>query len=151
MREIAREEVRAQLARSRGGRGGETGRGAAGGRGGRDATTALRERVGLDEEKAEKVTLALRKMGEDIRDMWRENRGGGREQLRERMGKLREDSEKEIAKLLTPEEMKKYREWQTEIRQRWGGGRSGRRGRRNRGGGGGGGGGGEEAGDPQPF
>ncbi len=152
VREIVREMIRARLARSRGaggqaGTGGEAGRGARAGRGGRGMIAGtLAERIGLDEEKAEKIALALRKMGEDMRDIWRENRGGGREQIRELMRELREKSEGEIAKLLTPEELEKFREWRTETRRRWGGGRSGRRGRRNRGGGGG-----EEAGEPQAF
>lgn len=122
VREILREEMQAQMARFAGGRG------APGGGGRQDTPTALRETVGLDEKKAEQVAQIYQKMSEDVRNIWRENRGGDRDKNVELMRELQKKTEGEIAKLLTAEEMEKYRQWQQSRSRR------GRRGGRDRGG-----------------
>ena len=118
VREILRDEMRVQFERLRGGMRG---------RGGRDVSAdALRGRVGLDEEKAGSVAQIREKLSKDTRAVWRENPGGNREENVKRMRELQKKAEEEIANLLTPEEMKKYREY-TSRRGR------GRRGRDRRG------------------
>lgn len=121
--EVAREEMRngarEMMDRFRGGRGGR----------GVDAD-GLRERLGLEAEQAEKVAELSRKMSEEVRNIWRENRGGGRDQNRELMAELRRKTDEEVGKLLTPEQMERYKAMQDERDRRGRGGRRG--GRRDR-------------------
>jgi hypothetical protein len=117
--EVAREEmrngVREVMDRFRGGRGGP----------GMDAD-GLREQLGLEAEQAEKVAEFGRRMNEEIRNIWQENRGGGRDQNRELMDELRQKTEEEIGKLLTPEQMERYRAMRDERGRRGWGRRRGR-------------------------
>ncbi len=110
VREILRDEMRAQFERFRRDRGDRGDRAGRGGRGGRETPEALRERVGLDEEKAEQLTQIQTRLREGIGSIWREGRDRGRDKNMELMRALQKKAEEEIAKLLTPEEMEKYRE-----------------------------------------
>ncbi|MHC5058976.1 MAG: hypothetical protein ACYTKD_30340 [Planctomycetota bacterium] len=115
LRETVQAQIRAQFDRFRqqgmAGRGGDR----------RDPAQSLREDVGLNEEKAAKVVKAEQKMREEIGRYFRENRGGDRDAARKIIEKAHENARAELAKSLTPEEMKKYGEWHD--RQRRGGGR----------------------------
>ncbi|MHC4251098.1 MAG: hypothetical protein ACYS9X_18410, partial [Planctomycetota bacterium] len=115
LREAVQAQIRAQFDRFRqqgmAGRGGDR----------RDPMQTLREDVGLDEAKATKVVKAEQKMREEIGRYFRENRGGDRDAARKMIEKAHENARAELAKSLTPEEMKKYGVWHD--RQRRGGGR----------------------------
>jgi hypothetical protein len=120
LREIARAEIKATFDRFRE-------RGMAG-RGGdqadrRDPTQSLREDVGLTEKVAANVNGIRRKMGEEIGGIWRENRGGDRDANRKLMEGVFKKTEGEIAKVLTPEQMGKYRTWNEAQRRNRGHGR----------------------------
>ena len=60
-------------------------------------------------------------MTEGTREIWRQNRGGDREKNVKLMNQLRRKTDEEVAGLLTPEQMKKYKAMQNR-----GGGRRGR-------------------------
>ncbi len=117
LREAVRAEIRGVFERFRGqgmaGRGGNQGDR-------RDPKQSLREDVGLDEAKATKVVAAEGKIRETIGRYFRENRGGDRDVARKAIEAAHEKIRTELAKSLTPEEMKKYGEWHD--RQRRGGG-----------------------------
>lgn len=121
--ELVRDEMqrgmREMMERFRGGMAGRRGRGT--------TPEALREELGLDAEKAEQIAQLHQKMGEGIRNIWRENTGGDREKNVELMNELRRKIEEETAKLLTPEQLEKYKEMQERGR---GGRRRGPRGGR---------------------
>jgi len=122
VREILRDEMRALSDRFRRG---------ARGRGDRNVSAdVLRDQVGLDQEKAEKLVQIRTALREGIGNIWREGRDRGREKNMELMRELQKKAEEEIAALLTDEEMEKYRK----LTDRGGrGGREGRdRGRRDR-------------------
>ena len=123
LREFVREEmergVREMMERFRRDFGGRRGRGV--------TAESLREGLGLEEDKAGRIVEMRNKMGEGIRDIWRENRGGDREKNVELMNELRRKTEGEIGMLLTPEQAEKYRQMQDRGRGRRG------RGRRQRG------------------
>lgn len=128
LRELVREEMQAQvrtmMERFRGGMGGQ------GGRRGRGVTAeSLKGDLGLDEEKAASVVELRRKVSEGIRNIWRENRDGDRAQNIELMNELRRKTDEEIAKLLTPEQLEKYKALSDRGRGRRGRGRD--RDRRN--------------------
>jgi hypothetical protein len=101
VRELVRDELREQFERLR--RRGP-------GQGRRTTPEDLRGRVGLDEENAERVAEMLEREGERIRDIWRGNRGGGREENVELMREVQRETEAKIAEILTPDQMQKYRE-----------------------------------------
>jgi TolA-binding protein len=128
VREALRNEVRAQWDRFRGpDRGGPE-----------NEADALQKAAGLTPEKAEKVLALRREVTEGIRNIWRENKGGDREGNMKLMNELRENVEKRIAELLTPEEREKVNALQHGHRggqmgnPRWGRGGWDRRGRGDR-------------------
>ena len=116
LREAVQAEIRAAFDRFRqqaGGRGGDR----------RDPAQSLREDVGLTEDVTAKVTDIRQKMRDEIGRIWRENRGGDRDANRKLMEEMFRKTEGEIAKVLTPEQMEKYRAWNEEQRRNRGRGR----------------------------
>ena len=102
LRELVREEMGAQVEQFRRGMRGM---------GRRDVSAqALREGVGLEQEKAERIAQIRRRMREATRNIWREGRDRGHDKNIELMRELQKKAEEEIAEFLTPEEMGKYRE-----------------------------------------
>jgi len=90
-------------------------------RGPMDPGQALRDRLGLDAEKAERVSAILARMGQEMGQIWRDNRGGDRDENRRLMREVQAKAEAELAKVLSPEEMEKYRQMQEEFERRFGG------------------------------
>ncbi len=87
------------------------------------SAAALRRRLGLDEDTAEKLAEACRKRSEGLRDIWRTNRGGKKDAKIKLMRELRKKSDEEIAKLLTPDQLKEFEKMQDEMRRPRRGGR----------------------------
>lgn len=83
-----------------------------------DRDALLRERLGLDGEKAEKVAEILARAAQEMGQIWRENRGGDRDRNRQLMRELQAKTEEELAKVLSPEEMEKYRQMREELEAR---------------------------------
>jgi len=130
VREIVREEAQAAQAAMRarfqaGGAGGGGAAPAGGGGAPADYAQRLRDRAGLDEQKAAQVAPIVQKAAEEIGNIFRENRGGGRDQNVALVQEQRQKAEDEIAKILTPEEMDKFKAGEIWGRQR-GGNRGGR-------------------------
>jgi protein CpxP len=101
-------------------------RGPGPGRGGGEwMMQALTERVGLNADQTAKVKAIFQKQreaGQPVRD----DASLTREQKREKMRAMREESNKEIRALLTPEQQTKFDEFLKEMQQRRpGGGRGG--------------------------
>ena len=116
IRGIVRQEMQAQNGRTR----------AQGqGRQREDTRTTLKTRVGLDDDKTEKVAQVVDKLGEDIRNVWQTNRNGDRDQNVARMQELQKTADEQVAGMLTPDELEKYKQWQGEQRNRGGQGRRG--------------------------
>jgi len=106
VREIVREEAQTAM-RGLFGRAPMVGGGALGGPA--DFAQRLRDRVGLDEQKAAQVAPIVQKAVEEIGNIFRENRGGGRDQNVALVQEQTKKTEEEIAKILTPEEMEKFK------------------------------------------
>ena len=113
---------------------------------------ALQEQLGIDQAKAEAVAKALEARATAMRDMFRQRLG--RDEIRTRMEELRKQTDEDLAKLLTPEQLEQLGGM---MPQRWprdgnrGGNRGGGRGR-SRGSEGGNNQGGGDAGDePERF
>jgi chromosome segregation ATPase len=116
IRGIVRQEMQAQNGR---------GRGQGQGRQREDTRTTLKTRIGLDDDKTEKVAQVVDKLGEDIRNVWQTNRNGDRDQNVARMQELQKTADEQVAGMLTPDELEKYKQWQGEQRNRGGQGRRG--------------------------
>ena len=118
-----------------------------GGRGGGPGGQAerikmLAERLNLSAEQQEKLKPILTEEGKKMQELRQDSNVQGQDR-REKMAKIRADTKKKIedAKILTPEQIKKWDEIQAEMRQRGGG---------PRGQGGGQGGGGQGGGQGRP-
>lgn len=133
VREAVREELKAQVEKLRGQFGAFAGgagagfggnRATPGGQGnagaGTDMAASLREKAGLDEAKAKEISEMLAKTREEVRNLYRDNQGGGREQNQAKMQELQKKGEEELAKLLTPEQLAKVKELIQQGRNRGG-------------------------------
>jgi len=89
----------------------------------RQETTAERfqERLGLNKEKATKLSELSRGMIDSIGKIWGENRGGNREKNIALMREAISKGDAAAAKVLSPEELKKYKDLRNSMRR--GGGR----------------------------
>jgi len=122
IRDAVREELRETMRRfweerRRGGGGGDRRRGPP------DAED-LAENLDLDGDKAELVADAFRELGEGIRDIWRENRGGSREENVRLMRELEGEVKARLAEELTEEELARVEKLYERMRD---GGRNRRR------------------------
>jgi phage shock protein A len=122
VRALLREEIQAQMDRFRG-PGGDPRQQARG-------PEAIAERLGVDQETADKIAAIQQSVTEQVRDIWRENKGGDRDGNMRLMNEVREKVEAEIATLLTPEQMEMLRQMDPGAGRRPGGrgGRGGNRG-----------------------
>jgi hypothetical protein len=90
----------------------------------KQTTKELKEALDLNADQEKKVYELNLKAGKEMADAWQEA-NGDREAMREKMGKSRENTNKELKKILTAEQYKKYEAYQEERRnqrQRGGGG-----------------------------
>lgn len=84
-----------------------------------DQMTALTERLTLDEEQATKVREILQAQTETRRERFQGARGSGdRNAMMQLMQELQEETETQLAEVLSDEQMEKYREYVAELRQR---------------------------------
>jgi hypothetical protein len=88
-------------------------------------TEELKEALGLDKAQEKKVYAINLKAGNEMKEI-RDNAGGDRDVMREKMTKVRDDSNKELKKVLSEDQWKKYEKYQEE--------RRGQRGQRGQGG-----------------
>lgn len=77
----------------------------------------FQERLGISKEKATKLSELYRGRIDSIGKIWRENRGGNREKNIALMREVMTKSDAEVAELLTPEELKKYKEARDRMRR----------------------------------
>lgn len=88
-------------------------------------TAELKEKCGLDKDQEKKVYDMSLKSGKEMAKMRKDMQGGGdRDAMREKMMKMREDQNKEMKKILSADQYKKYEQYLEErraARQRGGG------------------------------
>ena len=91
----------------------------------KQTTERLKEALDLNKEQEKKVYEINLKGNEKMMEARREMQesGGGFEGMREKMGKLREEQNKEMKKILTDKQWKKYEKYLEEMRARRGQGR----------------------------
>ena len=77
----------------------------------------FQERLGLNKEKAAKLSELYRARTDSIGKIWRENRGGNREKNIALMREVQKKNDAATAELLTPEELKKYQEIRNSMRR----------------------------------
>ncbi len=94
--------------------------GPGGGRGGRSGISV--EQLNLEGDVKAKYELAAEKMREGMRAIFTAGGGGSREEMREKVAKLREQHETELKSILSEEQFEKYQELRDQQSQR--GGRS---------------------------
>jgi len=94
--------------------------GPSGGRGGRGGISV--EQLNLEGDVKAKYELAAEKMREGMRAIFTAGGGGSREEMREKVAKLREQHETELKSILSEEQFEKYQELRDQQSQR--GGRS---------------------------
>jgi hypothetical protein len=128
VKDVVRAELQAQMTQMRGrmgaGAGGAGGQGGAGGRGAQapqiDAAT-IKEQLGFDDAKSEKVAQAAAELRTKIRDIWRS--GGDAAANQAAMEQARAQAEAKAAEFLTPDEMTKVKAWvekqESDRRARW--------------------------------
>ena len=87
-------------------------------------TEELTEQLGLNKDQQKKVGELNEKYSEKMTAMFEDMRGGGgdREAMREKMTKLRDEQNKEMKKILTDDQYKKYEKYLEERRSRRGSG-----------------------------
>lgn len=91
-------------------------------------TEELTKVLDLNKDQQKKVLELNTKSGEKMSELREDMMGGGdREAMREKMMKIREDQNKEMKKILTEDQYKKYEKYLEERRSRWSGGSGGRR------------------------
>jgi protein CpxP len=85
-------------------------------------TEQLTEELDLNKDQQKKVLELNEKYSEKMSAMFQDMRSGGgdREAMREKMGKMREEQNKEMKKLLTEDQYKKYEKYLEERRSRRG-------------------------------
>ncbi|HDR52878.1 MAG TPA: hypothetical protein ENN90_14870 [Mariniphaga anaerophila] len=88
-------------------------------------TEQLKEAVGLDNEQEKKAHEIYLETGKKMSAMREEMQGGGFEGMREKMQEMRAEQDKELKKVLTEAQWKKYEKFQEERRSRMGQGRPG--------------------------
>jgi periplasmic protein CpxP/Spy len=90
-------------------------------------TEQLTEELDLNKDQQKKVLELNEKYSEKMSAMFQDMRSGGgdREAMREKMGKMREEQNKEMKKILTEDQYKKYEKYLEERRSRRGQGRPG--------------------------
>lgn len=90
-------------------------------------TADIKEKCGLDKDQEKKVYEMSLKSGKEMAKMRKEMQGGGdRDAMREKMGKMRDEQNKEMKKILSADQYEKYEKYLEErraARQRGGGGR----------------------------
>jgi len=79
----------------------------------------LKEALGLDKAQEKKVYAINLKSGNEMKEIW-ENSGGDRTGMREKMAKIRDNSNKEMKKVLSEDQWKKYEKYQEERRKQRG-------------------------------
>jgi periplasmic protein CpxP/Spy len=81
-------------------------------------TEQLTEELDLNKDQQKKVLELNEKYSEKMSAMFQDMRSGGgdREAMREKMGKMREEQNKEMKKLLTEDQYKKYEKYLEERR-----------------------------------
>lgn len=91
-------------------------------------TEELTKELDLNKDQQKKVLEMNEKYSEKMSAMFEDMRSGGgdREAMREKMGKLRDEQNKEMKKILTEDQYKKYEKYLEERRSRRGSGGSGR-------------------------
>ncbi|WP_340112315.1 DUF4890 domain-containing protein [Maribellus mangrovi] len=91
-------------------------------------TEELTKELDLNKDQQKKVLELNEKYSEKMSAMFEDMRSGGgdREAMREKMGKLRDEQNKEMKKILTEDQYKKYEKYLEERRSRRGPGGSGR-------------------------
>lgn len=91
----------------------------------KETTKELKELLGLKADQEKKVYELNLKSNKEMAAMRAEmqSSGGGFEGMREKMTKMREETDKEMKKILTEDQMKKYVKYQEERRARRGQGR----------------------------
>jgi len=88
-------------------------------------TAELKELLDLKKDQEKKVYDLNLKTGKEMAAL--RSGGGDREGMREKYGKMREESNKEMKKILTEDQYKKYQKYQQERRERRGQGGGGNR------------------------
>lgn len=90
-------------------------------------TEELTKTLDLNKDQQKKVLALNNEMGEKMSAMREDMRDGGgdREAMREKMNKLRDEQNKEMKKILTEDQYKKYEKYLEERRARRGQGRPG--------------------------
>lgn len=78
-------------------------------------TEQIKEKCGLDKDQEKKVYDLSLKSSKEMAKM-REQGGGDRDAMREKMAKMREDQNKEMKKILSAEQYKKYEKYLEERR-----------------------------------
>lgn|SRR5680860_1531647 len=91
-----------------------------------EQTKELKETLGLDKDQEKKVYDLNLKAGNEMAEMRKDMQGGGdRDAMREKMTKSREAQNKEMKKILTEDQYKKYEKYLEERRARRGQGGGG--------------------------
>jgi hypothetical protein len=88
-------------------------------------TDQIKEKCGLDKDQEKKVYDLSLKTSKEMAKM-REQQGGDRDAMREKMTKMRDEQNKEMKKILSAEQYKKYEQYLEErraARQQGGGNR----------------------------
>jgi len=97
----------------------------------KQTTEQMKEALDLKKDQEKKVYELNLKMNKEMMAMREEMRDrGGFEGMREKMTKMREANDKEMKKILSADQWKKYEKWQEERRSRRGQGRDGGQGGR---------------------
>ncbi|MBS3944983.1 MAG: hypothetical protein KGZ42_05750 [Melioribacter sp.] len=76
----------------------------------------LKERLKLDDKQTKQVEDIYAKQSEQMQGMF--NSSGDREQMRDQMMKLREETNKKIEKILTGKQKAEYKKYQEEMQAR---------------------------------
>ena len=76
----------------------------------------LKERLKLDEKQTKQVEDIFTKQSEQMQSMF--SGGGDREQMRDQMMKLREETNKKIEKILNDKQKAEYKKYQEEMQAR---------------------------------
>lgn len=76
----------------------------------------LKERLKLDDKQTKQIEDIYAKQSEQMQGMF--SGGGDREQMRDQMMKLREETNKKIEKILTDKQKAEYKKYQEEMQAR---------------------------------